>query len=131
MPEARAVAPDAIAFPAADDRAHRAVTVHTRSGVHGGYLELVYAVLPVVARRQLEELMSTSTDGRLSEPAQYFVGKGEARGRAASVLGVLEARGIEVPQDVRGRVLECQDLELLDTWMRRAVTARTVDDLDG
>lgn len=87
--------------------------------------------------------MSTSTDGQLGELAQYFVSKGEAQGeargeargeahgRAVSVLAVLDARGIEVSPDVRRDVLECRDIDRLDAWMRRAVTARSAADLDG
>lgn len=98
-----------------------------------GYLGLVYAALPVAARRHLEELMSISTDGELSELAQFFVAKGEekgrAEGRAAGVLAVIDARGVPVTEDVRLRILGCTDVEQLDDWMRRAATATAAADL--
>lgn len=45
------------------------------------------------------------------------------------MLAVLDARGIEAPVDARTRIAECADLDELDTWIRRAVTAESVDDL--
>ncbi|WP_437838277.1 hypothetical protein [Sorangium sp. So ce1153] len=37
------------------------------------------------------------------------------------MLTVLETRGLDVPADVRERVLESTDLTELDRWIRRAV----------
>jgi hypothetical protein len=42
---------------------------------------------------------------------------------------VLEARGVEVPDDVRARITRCADLDQLDGWLRRAVTADSAQDL--
>jgi hypothetical protein len=47
------------------------------------------------------------------------------------VLTVLSARGIPVPSAVREQILACTDLAQLETWLRRAVTATTADDLFG
>ncbi|MGI9000345.1 MAG: hypothetical protein ACR2GH_01625, partial [Pseudonocardia sp.] len=55
--------------------------------------------------------------------------EGEAAGEARAVLAVLDARGIDVPPDARARIAECPDLDQLDIWVRRAVTAETVHDL--
>ena len=50
--------------------------------------------------------------------------RGEARGRAIgvaqAVLGVLEERGLPIPEAVRVRVLSCTDLPTLHAWVRRA-----------
>ena len=54
---------------------------------------------------------------------------GEARGEAKAVLAFLDARGIEVPDKVREQIATCTDIDQLDTWVRRAATARTVQDL--
>ncbi|MGI9004491.1 MAG: hypothetical protein ACR2GH_23045, partial [Pseudonocardia sp.] len=54
---------------------------------------------------------------------------GKAEGEARAVLAVLDARGIDVPPDARARIAECSDLDQLDVWVRRAVTAETVHDL--
>ncbi len=48
----------------------------------------------------------------------------EARGRAFSVISVLETRGAEIPVELRELILDCQDSERLDLWLRRAVTIR-------
>jgi len=55
--------------------------------------------------------------------------KGEARGEARAVLAFLDARGIEVPDDVREEIASCSDLDQLDTWIRRAATASKVQEL--
>jgi hypothetical protein len=55
--------------------------------------------------------------------------RGEARGEARSVLTVLETRGLVVPPAVREQILACTDLDLLQTWLRRAVSAATAEDV--
>ena len=47
------------------------------------------------------------------------------------MLTVLAARGVDVPEPTRNRIAGCVDLDQLDLWLRRAVTAETVDDLFG
>jgi hypothetical protein len=54
---------------------------------------------------------------------------GRAEGGAAALLVILEARGVPVPDEVRGRITECTDLVQLDNWIRRAATADSMDDL--
>jgi hypothetical protein len=44
-------------------------------------------------------------------------------------MAILSARGIAVPEDAGRRIGECTDLDLLEVWVRRAVTAESVDDL--
>lgn len=48
---------------------------------------------------------------------------------AAAVLTVLDARGIDVPADARARITSCPNLDQLDSWIRRAATATSIDDL--
>lgn len=55
--------------------------------------------------------------------------EGAAEGEARAVLTVLDARGVPVPEAVREQILACADLAQLDTWLRRAVTAATADDV--
>ncbi len=71
---------------------------------------------------------------RAHEHLLYSAGiAGEARGRvegeAHAVLAVLEARGIPVTEQQRQQILECQDLERLNSWVRKAVTLAVVDEL--
>jgi hypothetical protein len=97
------------------------------------YADVVLAALPEAARRQLEALMTTGTYEYQSEFARRYFhqgrAEGEAKGEAKAVLSVLSTRGIEVPDDARRRIMECTDVELLDVWVRRAITADSVDDL--
>jgi hypothetical protein len=44
---------------------------------------------------------------------------------------VLAARGVEVPEEARQRILSCTDLAVLDTWLARAVTAKGVSEVVG
>ncbi len=55
--------------------------------------------------------------------------EGEARGRAESVLGVLDARDMALSDEQRRRILSCPDLAQLDAWLRGAVTTTSVKDL--
>ncbi|MEJ3745976.1 hypothetical protein WEI85_22125 [Actinomycetes bacterium KLBMP 9797] len=97
------------------------------------YSDVVFAALPAAARRYLEALMGTGTYEYRSEFVRRYVLQGRAEGRvegeARAVLAVLATRGIEVPDDVRARISGCTDVEQVETWLRRAVTARTVADL--
>jgi hypothetical protein len=57
--------------------------------------------------------------------------RGFARGMARSVLIVLEARGLPVSDEVRERVGACKDVQRLEHWLVRAVTAESVDEVFG
>jgi hypothetical protein len=52
-----------------------------------------------------------------------------AKGEAVAVLAVLDARGIDVPDDIRARIATCTDLDQLDIWVRRAATAHAIEEL--
>ncbi len=101
------------------------------------YLDVVLAALPLAARSYLEMLMTTQAHEYQSDFARryFFQGEakgeaqGEAKGEARAVLGVLDARGVDVPADARIRITECRDLDQLDIWVRRAVTANSIQDL--
>ena len=70
------------------------------------------------------------TSTRASSPASTSTRAGSRAGEAAeAVIEVLEARGIEVPAADRAHITACQDIEQLTTWIRRAATAESVDDL--
>jgi predicted transposase YdaD len=55
--------------------------------------------------------------------------EGKAEGEAAAVLEVLDARGFDVPDDVRARIAACSDVRQLKMWIRRAATVRMLDEL--
>ena len=60
-----------------------------------------------------------------SDFARRYYGQGEAK----AMLLVLDARGIDVPNDTRERIMRCTDLAQLETWVRRAAMVSTVDEL--
>ena len=69
------------------------------------------------------------------QPTGMAIGeaKGEARGklegRAQSVLDLLKLRGLDVPEEVRNRILACTDLALLDGWFGRSLLVQEARDL--
>jgi predicted transposase YdaD len=97
------------------------------------------------ARRALEALMATTqfrnafVDRLLAEGEAKGRAEGEAKGRAEGeakgeaqiILRVLSARGMQVPAEIRRRVLSCADTRQLETWADRAVTADSIDDVFG
>ncbi|WP_437736415.1 hypothetical protein [Sorangium sp. So ce1335] len=83
------------------------------------YWDLVLSSLNAAARRTLEAMMKAGYEFQ-SEFARSYVAKGEIKAKAHDVLAVLEARGLEVPAEVRERVLASTDLAELDRWVRRA-----------
>jgi hypothetical protein len=97
------------------------------------YTDVVAMALPEAARRTLEAMMRTRTYEYQSDFVRRYVFQGRAEGRvegeARAVLGVLEARGIPVSEEARERIMTCTDVEQLDTWVRRAATATSIDEL--
>jgi len=72
-----------------------------------------------------KDVMASRTYEYQSDFARRYFGQGKAE----AILKVLATRGVEVPTDVRERVLACKDLALLDTWLTRAVTATSVSEI--
>jgi hypothetical protein len=91
------------------------------------YYDPLLAVLPEAHRALLEEIVTTA--GYRSDFARHHEARGEARGEARTLLMILDARKVDVPDDVRERITTCTDIEQLDVWVRRAVTAEDVGDL--
>ncbi|WP_437315737.1 hypothetical protein [Sorangium sp. So ce385] len=87
------------------------------------YGDLVLSSLNIAARRTLEAIMKSGYQFQ-SEFARSYVAKGRQEGlleaKAHDVLTFLEARGLEIPAEVRERVLASTDLAELDRWIRRA-----------
>lgn len=55
--------------------------------------------------------------------------EGRAQRGAEDILLVLETRGIDVPDDIRGRITACDDPELLRRWLARAVTVPSAHEI--
>jgi hypothetical protein len=45
------------------------------------------------------------------------------------VVDILDARNMEVPGEIRQRILACTDITTLQSWRRRAVTAERAADI--
>jgi hypothetical protein len=99
------------------------------------YYEYAYRMAAPAVRRILEETMA-STDWPVYSPfAREHYGRGRDDGRmdgeASAILRVLAVRGIDVPEDACARIRACTDRQQLDTWLDRAVTATSLNDLFG
>ena len=53
--------------------------------------------------------------------------RGMERGMERAVLSLLEDLG-EIPEDLRKRITEQKDLEILNSWIKKAAKAKTVED---
>ncbi|MGQ0775153.1 MAG: hypothetical protein ACT4NY_12160 [Pseudonocardiales bacterium] len=93
------------------------------------YAGLVLAALPEAAHSYLEALMKTETYAYQSGYARSLLAQGRTEAKAADVLMVLDARGMDVTDKARMRITECSDLDQLDLWLRRAVTVASVAEL--
>jgi len=54
---------------------------------------------------------------------------GRAEDRAASIVELLEVRGIPVDPPLRQRITACRDYDLLTRWLRRAATATVAEEV--
>jgi hypothetical protein len=102
------------------------------------YADLVLQSVHEGARAILEALMASGNYEYQSDFARRYVAqgrdegraegeaKGRAEGRAQAVLDVLRVRGIDISAEMRERILSCTESALLDAWLERAVTAKSV-----
>jgi predicted transposase YdaD len=82
-------------------------------------------VIMTIAQQWAEQLTEEARTAARAEGRA----EGKAEGKAEYVLQVLRARGIDVPDAARERVLGCRDLATLDRWLVRAVTCQVAEDL--
>ena len=71
----------------------------------------------LLQRRGYEDLGAVLARGR-----EEGRDEGRVEGRAASVIAVLEARGIRISKTASRYVMQCSDVVQLDRWIRRAAT---------
>ncbi|WP_204288406.1 hypothetical protein [Microbispora amethystogenes] len=91
------------------------------------YLDYVFSSLPEVTVKRLEEMVTTIQD--FEHLGEKYFSHWLAKGESDAIINVLEARGLEVHDDVRERIRRCQDLDQLRTWVRRAVTVTSAHEL--
>jgi hypothetical protein len=74
-------------------------------------------------------LINSSLEHGLSQGLEQGRAEGRAQEKAQSILEVFEARDIPVSAEHRERILACTDLATLSTWLKRAVTVASADEL--
>ena len=57
--------------------------------------------------------------------------EGEAKGKAAGLLDLLEVRGFALTDEVSARIRGCTDPERLSQWCTRAKKAASLDEIFG
>jgi hypothetical protein len=65
----------------------------------------------------------------IAEGKAEGIAEGKAEGVAKSLLMCLDARGIGIDQTQRKHVATCSDEQILGTWLTRAFTANTANDV--
>jgi hypothetical protein len=84
-------------------------------------------------QQKWRELMATYLPPFVSEFRLEGIRQGReeglAEGRAEAILRILDRRGIVVDDDARQTITSCADLDTLDTWLDRSLTATQVSEL--
>ncbi|MFI6577062.1 hypothetical protein ACIBFB_14775 [Nocardiopsis sp. NPDC050513] len=120
------------ANPTEDRAALEALSVALRSldaSTSSLYSDYVLAALSAAALGSLEEIVKL----RDYEFKTEFIGRpfreGETLGLTEAIIEVLEARDLEVSDEVRQRIDAMADRETLRAWVRRAATVDCAEDL--
>jgi hypothetical protein len=101
------------------------------------YSDLILTSVRQATRKTLEQLMANSEYVFRSNFAIRNQAKGEARGEARgeakakieAVFAVLSVRAMTPSLAAHERISGCQDLALLDRWLRAAVTCTSIDEM--
>ncbi|AKJ03262.1 Rpn family recombination-promoting nuclease/putative transposase [Archangium gephyra] len=95
------------------------------AAVHTAARRVLHSVLD---GQRAEELMGSWAE----EMIERGVRKGLTLGRAEYILRILTARGVQVDEAARQRILTCTDLATLDRWFDRSLNATSLSEvLDG
>ncbi|NED93766.1 hypothetical protein G1H11_00365 [Phytoactinopolyspora alkaliphila] len=93
------------------------------------YADYVVGCLKQPDRARWEDFMTAPMESFVQAYRDKYEAKGEARGEAKALLVVLRARGIDVPAAARARISDCTELDQLDSWLHRAATINSIDEL--
>ncbi|OHV32463.1 MULTISPECIES: hypothetical protein [Pseudofrankia] len=108
---------------------------HADQEVSRKICDMLLVALSKAARDLWEEHMTVVDSEYRSELFRELEARGKtegkAEGKADSVLRVLSRRGVPVPAAVEEQIRACADLDLLDTWLDRALTAISAEDVVG
>ncbi|HYO59117.1 Rpn family recombination-promoting nuclease/putative transposase [Archangium sp.] len=102
--------------------------------VHAAAGRVLHSVL---GGQRAEELMRSYGEELIERGLQQGLEKGLARGReegltrgrAEDVLRILTARGVQVDEATRQRILTCTDLATLDRWFDRSLNATILSEV--
>lgn len=96
-------------------------------------LELILGSLPGHTLREIEDEMELHTTPLLSNWSKQRIAKGRKEGRQEArqeaLRLVLDTRGLELSPEQRARIEQCNNSRQLDAWLRRAVTAQSVEQM--
>ncbi|GGT22624.1 hypothetical protein GCM10010271_27590 [Streptomyces kurssanovii] len=79
------------------------------------------------AADQWRNLVAVDLSFYTSPLSEELRDEGRAEGLADAILLVLQQRGIDVPDQARERITTCDDMQLMRTWLSRAVTAASTE----
>jgi hypothetical protein len=103
------------------------------------YTRVIWHLADPDVRKYLEDDMNLA-DLRvpfLDDPVDEALAKGQAigeargvaRGEAKLLRRIIQTRGFSITSRYQAMVEDCMDLEQIETWAERAVTAETIDDI--
>lgn len=118
---------DDLAFQIARTALHGALRLDETKA--NDYISFILGALGEATRVRLEVEMKLHNWPEPTDLEKRILARGEIAARSHDVLAVLEARGIDVPEPVRERVLGCTDPEVLREWHLRAVHAEDAEDI--
>ncbi len=82
-------------------------------------------------RRGLKQGLEQGLLQGLEQGLEQGRAQGLTQGRAEAVLRLLAARRLPVDEQARQRILTCTDVDTLDNWFDRALTATTLSEVWG
>ena len=80
-------------------------------------------------RRNAPQGRGQGARGALTVARQEGIAEGQAVGMRDSLRRILELRGIPLTADEQHRLSRCADVEVLDRWLQKALTASTAAQL--
>jgi hypothetical protein len=91
------------------------------------YWDTLLAVLGDAIRSTLEMQMKNWKPR--SEWGKRLLAEAKTEGRVATILDVLDARGLALDPPLRQRITTCTDLDVLARWLRRAITVASAEEV--
>ncbi|MEZ4392905.1 MAG: hypothetical protein R3A48_17600 [Polyangiales bacterium] len=116
------------------DHAHHDWTELDAAGeIHDRCFRVAVPVAALIDRVRADDTVARALLASGNRVFEQTLAAREARGElaalAASVLRVLARRGVHLDDEVRARVIACDDRATLERWLDRAVTAEHIHDV--